>query len=229
MLRIGLTGGIGSGKSTVTAALSELGALVIDADLLAREVLAPGSDGLAAVVDRFGASVVASDGSLDRSALASAVFGDESARRALEAITHPRIAERTAELIASAAPDRIIVHDVPLLVEKRMGSAYHLVLVVDAHPETRLERLVHQRGMSEADARARMDHQATDDQRLVAADVVLSNEGSVQEVREATRTLWAQRLLPFDKNLREGRVHRRTDAPVLIDHDDRWPATAERI
>ena len=174
MLRIGLTGGIGSGKSTVTAALGELGALVIDADQLAREVLAPGSDGLQAVVERFGPGVLAADGSLDRPALASAVFGDESARRDLEAITHPRIAERTAQLMAQAPADKIVVHDVPLLVEKRMGSAYHLVIVVDAHQATRLERLVQQRGMSEADARARMDHQATDDQRLVAADVVRS-------------------------------------------------------
>ena len=229
MLRIGLTGGIGSGKSTVTAALAEFGAVVIDADLLAREVLAPGSDGLQAVVARFGEGVLAVDGSLDRPALASAVFGDESARRDLEGITHPRIAERTAQLMAEVPADQIVVHDVPLLVEKRMGSAYHLVIVVDAHQATRLERLVQQRGMSEADARARMDHQATDDQRLVAADVVLSNEGSVEETRAATRTLWEERLLPFDANLRAGRVHRRPDTPVLVDYDDRWPAIAERI
>lgn len=229
MLRIGLTGGIGSGKSTVTATLAELGALVVDADALAREVVAPGTDGLAAVVERFGPGVLAADGALDRPALASAVFGDGAARADLEGILHPRIAERTAQLMAGARPDQIVVHDVPLLVEKRMGAAYHLVLVVDAHPETRLERLVATRGMSPADARARMDHQASDDQRLAAADVVLSNEGTVEQVQEATRSLWRDRLLPFDDNLRAQRVSRPAQAPVLSDYDESWPATAARL
>lgn len=229
MLRIGLTGGIGSGKSTVTGILEELGALVIDADALAREVVAADTEGLAAVVERFGPGVMAADGSLDRPALASAVFGDEQARRDLEAITHPRIAARTAQLMTEAGPDRIIVHDVPLLVEKRMGSNYHLVVVVDAHPATRLERLVQQRGMPEADARARMDHQASDDQRRAAADVVISNEGSLDEVRDATRRLWEDRILPFDANLRAGRVARPAETPVLVDYDEEWPATAARL
>ncbi len=229
MLRIGLTGGIGSGKSTVTKALAELGAYVIEADVLARDVIAPGTDALAAVVERFGEGVLCADGSLDRPALASVVFGDQAARGDLEAIMHPRIADRTAELIDRAGPDQIIVHDVPLLVEKRMGADYHVVIVVDAHPATRLERLVRERGMSESDARARMAHQATDDQRLAAADVVLSNEGSVADVRAATGALWSERLVPFDANLRAGHVYRRPDEPVLVDYDDRWPATAERI
>ncbi len=229
MLRIGLTGGIGSGKSTVTAALAELGAVIVDADVLAREVVAPGTDGLRAVAARFGEQVQAADGSLDRPALASAVFGDDNARADLEAILHPRIAARTADLMDAASDDQIVVHDVPLLVEKRMGSAYHLVLVVDADPRTRLDRLVTQRGMSEADARARMDHQASDDQRLAAADVVISNEGSVEEVREATRALWQERLLPFDANLRAGRVYRAERTPVISAYDDSWPATAARL
>lgn len=229
MLRIGLTGGIGSGKSTVTATLAELGALVVDADALAREVVAPGTDGLAAVVERFGPGVLGADGALDRPALASAVFGDAGARADLEGILHPRIADRTAHLMATARPDQIVVHDVPLLVEKRMGSAYHLVIVVDAHPETRLERLVDTRGMSPADARARMDHQASDDQRLAAADVVLSNEGTVEQVQHATRSLWRERLVPFDENLRAQRVARPAQTPVLTDYDESWPATAARL
>ncbi|GAB94406.1 dephospho-CoA kinase [Kineosphaera limosa] len=229
MLRIGLTGGIGSGKSTATGALAELGALVVDADALSREVVAPGTDGLSAVVERFGEGVLDSDGALNRSALATAVFDDEDARRELEAIIHPRIATRTSELMASAAPDQIVVHDVPLLVEKRMGPNYHLVVVIDAHQGTRLERLVQQRGMSEAQARARMDHQASDDQRLAAADVVLSNDGPVHELQQATRALWEQRLVPFDENLRADRVARPAQQAVLADYDPSWASTAQRL
>lgn len=229
MLRIGLTGGIGSGKSTATGILAELGALVIDADALAREVVAAETDGLRAVVERFGDGVLAMDGSLDRAALAGAVFGDEAARRDLEGIIHPRIASRTAQIMDSAAPEQIVVHDVPLLVEKRMGPNYHLVVVVDAHQGTRLDRLVRQRGMSEAEARARMDHQASDDQRLAAADVVIRNEGSIEEVQDATRRLWQERFVPFDENLRAGRVARPALLPVLTDYDEDWATTADRL
>lgn len=229
MLRIGLTGGIGSGKSTVTGTLAQMGALVVDADALAREVVAPETDGLRAVVQRFGDGVLAADGSLDRSALAAGVFGDENARRDLEGIIHPRIASRTAAIMDSAGPEQIVVHDVPLLVEKRMGPNYHLVVVVDAHQGTRLERLVQLRGMSEAEARARMDHQANDDQRLAAADVVICNESSLEEVQDTTRLLWQERLVPFDENLRAGRVARPANLPALTDYDETWATTAERL
>ena len=148
MLRTGLTGGTGSGKSTVAHRLGERGAFVVDADVLAREVVAPGSEGLAAVVQEFGPEVLAPDGALDRTALAAVVFGDDGRRRALEAITHPLIAHRTGELVAAAPDDAVLVHDVPLLVEKRMGAGYHLVVVVDAPVEDRVRRLVG-RGMPE--------------------------------------------------------------------------------
>jgi dephospho-CoA kinase len=139
---VGLTGGIGAGKSTVARRLAEHGATIVDADALAREVLAPGTEGLAAVTARFGAGVLRPDGSLDRAALARVAFADDDSRRALEAITHPRIADRTAELFAAAAEDAVVVHDVPLLVEKGMAARYQLVVVVDAPVEVRVGRLV---------------------------------------------------------------------------------------
>jgi dephospho-CoA kinase len=189
MRRIGLTGGIGSGKSTVCAILAGLGASVIDADALAREVVAPGSEGLAAVVDAFGVGVLAADGSLDRAALAGKVFADEKARQTLNGITHPRIAARTRALIAQLPDDAVLVHDVPLLVELGMQGAYHLVLVVDAPDELRLARLV-SRGLTADDARARIAAQATREQRLAAADVVIDNSGTLEELRSQVRSVW---------------------------------------
>lgn len=227
MLRIGLTGGIGSGKSTVAAAFVDLGAVVVDADVVAREVVEPGSPGLAAVQERFGPEIVTGEGALDRAALASRVFGDEAARGELEAILHPLIRDRTEQLVAAAGEDAVIVHDVPLLVEKRMGSAYHLVLVVEASVPTRLERLAG-RGMSESDARARMSHQASDDQRRAAADIVLSNDGDRNDLRERLETLWHERLRPYSENLRARRIAR-PDVPVLADPDPRWEQTATRL
>ena len=178
MLRVGLTGGIGSGKSTVAQRFSALGAVVVDADVLAREVVAPGSEGLGLVSGRFGDRVLAPDGGLDRAALGAIVFADPSARRALEEITHPLIARRTGELFAAAPTDAVVVHDVPLLVEKHMGPGYHLVVVVDADEQVRLDRLVQTRGMDVEDARRRIAAQASEQERRAAADVWLDNGGS---------------------------------------------------
>jgi len=204
VLRIGLTGGTGSGKSTAAARLSERGAVVVDADRLAREVVAPGTPGLAAVVAEFGPDVLTSAGELDRAALAAAAFASDERRRALESITHPRIAARTAELAAAAPPDAVLVHDVPLLVEKRMAPGYHLVVVVDAPVEERVRRLVG-RGLDEADARRRIAAQADDEARRRAADVWLDNVGSPDELREAVDVLWEHRFGPFRDNLVAGR------------------------
>ncbi len=205
MLRIGLTGGTGSGKSTVASRLAERGAVVVDADALAREVVAPGTDGLAAVVEEFGAQVLGPDGALDRAALAAIVFADEGRRRALEAITHPLIGRRTAQIVAAAPADALLVHDVPLLVEKRMGAGYHLVVVVDAPVETRVGRLVG-RGLPEDDARRRIASQAADADRRAAADVWLDNAGTPQDLERAVDRLREERLLPFRDNLLAGRA-----------------------
>ena len=195
MLRVGLSGGIGSGKSTVAQRFSELGGVVIDADQLAREVAAPGSEGLAAIADRFGDSVLEEDGALNRAALGTLVFSDPQARRDLEQITHPRIAARTGELIGHAAEDAIVVHDVPLLVETGQAGSYDRVLVVEAPEELRVPRLV-ARGMPEDDARARIAAQATDEQRRAVADVVLRNDGTPERLRAQVDRFWAERVEP---------------------------------
>lgn len=229
MLRVGLSGGIGSGKSTVADRLRELGAVVVDSDLLAREVVAPGSDGLAAVVERFGPGVLAADGSLDRAALGAIVFADADGRRDLERITHPRIAARAGELVAAAPPEAVVVHDVPLLVEKHMGAGYHLVLIVDTDESTRIARLTTLRGLTEADAKARIAAQATDEQRRAAADVLLPNNGSVEQVRAAVDALWRDRLVPFNDNLVHGRRSRGPEVPTLVGPDASWPVEAGRL
>ncbi|MEZ5119282.1 MAG: dephospho-CoA kinase [Candidatus Nanopelagicales bacterium] len=189
MRRIGLTGGIGSGKSTVSAMLADLGAHVIDADTIAREVVAPGTDGLAALVEAFGPDILTSDGSLNRAALADRAFADESARARLNAITHPRIAARTAELMRKIPENAVLVHDVPLLVEVGLQDAYDMVLVVDAPDDVRVRRLL-ERGLDEQDARARIAAQATREQRLAVADVVLDNSGSLGDLREQVERAW---------------------------------------
>nr|WP_204261243.1 dephospho-CoA kinase [Blastococcus saxobsidens] len=188
-MRIGLTGGIGSGKSTVSALLAERGAVVVDADRIAREVLAPGTPGLAAVVTEFGPEVVTPDGSLDRAALAAIVFSDDAARRRLDGLVHPLVRRRTAELVAAAPDDSVVVNDVPLLVETGQAGSYDLVLVVEADVETRITRLVG-RGLTEADARARIAAQATDEQRRAAADVVLDNSGTPERLAEQVQEFW---------------------------------------
>jgi dephospho-CoA kinase len=190
---VGLSGGAGAGKSTVARRLKELGAVVIDADALAREVVEPGTDGLRDVVEAFGHQVLRPDGSLDRAALAAVVFADPEQRRRLEQITHPRIAARTSEILASAPDDAVVVHDVPLLVEKGLAPAYDVVVIVDATFEGRVQRLVG-RGLSEADARARIAAQATEEERRAVADVWLENDGSTDELVRQVDLLWHERL-----------------------------------
>jgi dephospho-CoA kinase len=228
MLRVGLTGGIGSGKSTVSAQLESLGAVVVDADAVAREVVEPGTPALAAVADRFGAEVVDRDGGLDRPALGRVVFGDPAALRDLEALTHPAIWARTAQIIDDAGPDAVVVHDMPLLVEKGMGADYHLVVVVGAAEELRLRRLVELRGMTEADARARLAAQADDEARRAAADVWLDNEATPEALRALVLRLWTERIEPFELNLRHG-IRSRLSHPTLSAPDPDWPAQAARL
>ncbi len=193
MLRIGLTGGIGSGKSTVAGLLAARGALVVDADRIAREVVEPGTGGLAAVVDAFGPGVLTADGALDRAALASIVFSDPEARARLDAIVHPLVRARAEEVVAQAPPHAVVVQDVPLLVETGQAGRYDLVLVVEADLETRVARLV-RRGLDEEDARARIAAQATDQQRRAVADVVLDNSGDPEALAAQVERFWAERV-----------------------------------
>lgn len=228
VLRVGLTGGIGSGKSAVAARLAERGAVLIDADAVAREVVAPGTDGLAEIVAAFSDTVLDADGALDRAALGALVFADQTARRRLESITHPRVRARTAELTAAAAPDAIVVNDVPLLVEVGLAPTYHLVIVVQTAVPTRLERLARDRGMSRAEAERRMAAQADDARRRAVADVVLTNDGSLADLHDAVDALWVRRLLPYEDNLRE----RRVVPPGRIDRagaDATWPEQYARL
>ena len=194
MTRIGLTGGIGAGKSTVARELERLGALVVDADAIAREVVAPGTPGLAAVVAEFGDSVLTPDGSLDRPALGRIVFADPAARARLEAITHPLIRAESARRAAAAPPGAVVVHDVPLIVERGLAAQYDLVVVVGADEDVRLERLVRDRGMTREDALARIRAQATDAERRAVADVWLDNSGTQEELLAQVRHLWRERL-----------------------------------
>jgi dephospho-CoA kinase len=193
-VQIGLTGGIGSGKSTAARRFAELGALVIDADAVAREVVEPGTEGLAAVVAEFGDQVLDGDGRLDRPALARVVFADGAARERLNAILHPRIRARVAERIAAAPPGTVVVQDVPLLAETDQAGAYDLVVVVEAREELRVQRLARDRGMPAEQARARMAAQASDEQRRAIADVVLVNDGSPDDLRARVDALWRARV-----------------------------------
>ncbi|MDT5038735.1 MAG: dephospho-CoA kinase [Micromonosporaceae bacterium] len=191
---VGLTGGIGAGKSAVADRLAELGAVVIDADRLARAAVAPGTEGLAEVVAAFGDGVLTTDGALDRQALASRVFGDDGARRRLEEIIHPRVRARTAELVAAAPADAVVVNDVPLLVEAGLAPAYEVVVVVAADEQTRIGRLVADRGMTPEQARERIRAQATDEQRRAVADVVIVNNGTREALRRRVDEVWHERL-----------------------------------
>ena len=193
MLRIGLTGGIGSGKSTVSRLLGEHGAVIVDADAIAREVVAPGTQGLAAIVEAFGAAVLAADGSLDRPRLAAVVFADPEARGTLDGIVHPLVRARARELEAAAPPGAVVVHDVPLLAETGQGSAYDVVVVVEADPDMRVARLV-ERGLTAEDARARIAVQATDEERRAIADVVLDNSGTPEELAQQVERFWQERV-----------------------------------
>jgi dephospho-CoA kinase len=195
VLRIGLTGGIGSGKSTVAALLAERGARVVDADRIAREVVEPGTPGLAAVVAEFGEGVLAADGALDRPALAALVFADPAARARLDAVVHPLVRARAAEQLAAAPPDAVVVQDVPLLVETGNAGSHDLVLVVETDQDIRVARLV-DRGMTAEDARARIASQATDAQRRAVADVVLRNDGDRDALAAQVDRFWAERVAP---------------------------------
>ena len=183
-MRVGLTGGIASGKSTVSAALAELGAVVIDADLLAREVVARGTDGLAEVVAAFGPGILTGDGDLDRPALGAIVFSDEAKRRVLEAIIHPRVRARSAELEATAGPDDLVVHDIPLLAETAgAAGVFDAVVVVDAPSEVQVERMLGDRGWTREDAEARIAAQATREDRRAIATYVIENTGTREDLR----------------------------------------------
>lgn len=187
---IGLTGGVGAGKSTVAREFARLGALVIDADVVAREVVARGTPGQDAVLARFGRSVLGADGELDRAALAREVFGDDTARSDLNAIVHPLVGRRSAELVAAAPRDAIIVYDVPLLAETGMAPNFERVVVVEAGVDTRLRRLAG-RGMDADQARARMRAQATDEQRRAIADYVIDNDADLDETNRQVAEVWA--------------------------------------
>ncbi|MFF8282341.1 dephospho-CoA kinase [Streptomyces albus] len=195
MVKVGLTGGIGAGKSEVSRLLAEHGAVIVDADRIAREVVEPGTPGLAAVVAEFGEEVLAPDGSLDRPRLGSLVFADPDRLAALNAIVHPLVGERSAELereAAAADENAVIVHDVPLLTENGLAPLYDTVVVVDASDETRLDRLVRLRGMAEQEARARMAAQATREERLAVADIVIDNDGPIEELPPRVGAVWEQ-------------------------------------
>ncbi|MFG3548718.1 dephospho-CoA kinase [Streptomyces sp. NPDC047725] len=194
MLKVGLTGGIGAGKSEVSRLFVEHGAVLIDADRIAREVVAPGTPGLAAVVEAFGEDVLAADGSLDRPKLGSIVFADAGRLAVLNSIVHPLVGARSRELEQAAAPDAVVVHDVPLLTENGLAPLYDLVVVVDAAPATQLDRLVRLRGMAEEDARARMAAQATREQRRAIADVVIDNDVPLEELRRRVDEVWTELL-----------------------------------
>lgn len=189
MLKVGLTGGIGSGKSEVARRLAAYGAVVIDADTVAREVVEPGTPGLAAVVEEFGADVLAADGSLDRERLASRVFADDAARGRLNAIVHPLVRAETENRFAAAPADAVVINDVPLLVESGLAPSHDLVVVVEAPLELRLARLA-RRGLAEADALARIAAQATDEQRRALAHVVIVNDGTVEQLDRQVARLW---------------------------------------
>jgi dephospho-CoA kinase len=192
MLRVGLTGGIGAGKGEVARRLASYGALVVDADQLAREVVAPGTPGLAEVVEAFGAGVLLPDGSLDRQLLGAIVFSDATLLSRLNAITHPRVGERMREIEKAAGERDVIIHEIPLLVETGLANTFDVVVVVDAPPEAQVERLVRTRGMTRSQALARMSAQATREERLAAATLVVDNSGSLADLDGQVAALWGE-------------------------------------
>ncbi|MFD4726617.1 dephospho-CoA kinase [Streptomyces seoulensis] len=192
MLKVGLTGGIGAGKSEVSRLLVEHGAVLIDADRIAREVVAPGTPGLAAVVEAFGPEILAEDGSLDRPRLGAVVFADPEKLAVLNAIVHPLVGERSRELESAVSADAVVLHDVPLLTENGLAPLYDLVVVVDVSPATQLERLVRLRGTTEEDARARMAAQASREQRREIADIVIDNDVPLDALEKRVAEVWAE-------------------------------------
>ncbi|MEU8462828.1 dephospho-CoA kinase [Streptomyces sp. NPDC029003] len=192
MLKVGLTGGIGAGKSEVSRLLAGYGAVVVDADRIAREVVEPGTPGLAAVVEAFGEGVLTAGGALDRPKLGAVVFADPERLKTLNAIVHPLVGARSAELERAAGPDAIVVHDVPLLAENGLAPLYDLVVVVDAAPATQLARLTALRGMTGDEATARMAAQATREQRLAVATLVIDNDGPLEALEPQVRAVWQE-------------------------------------
>jgi len=227
VLRIGLTGGIGAGKSTVSATFHELGGVVVDGDVIAREVVEPGTPGLASLVDAFGADILTPDGALNRPALAKIAFSDDEKRATLNGIVHPLVAQRRSELIAAADEDAVVIEDIPLLVESQMAPLFGLVVVVHADADVRVERLIEYRGFSEEDARARIAAQATEEQRRAVADVWLDNAGEPDDLVAAARRLWHDRIEPFAANLAAGRPA--PGSADVVPADPQWPAQAQRI
>ncbi len=226
MLRIGLTGGIGAGKSTVSAAFNECGGIIVDGDVIAREVVEPGTEGLSALVDAFGADILLPDGALNRPALAAKAFVDDERRATLNGIVHPLVGRRREEIIAAVSDDAVVVEDIPLLVETGIAPMFPLVVVVHADEETRVERLI-KRGMDEADARARIAAQASEEQRLAIADVLLDNSGSQGALVESARDVWYQRVLPLAHNIRTRETV--CNPPALVPFDPAWADDASRI
>lgn len=196
MLKIGLTGGIGSGKSTVADLLSSEGFLIIDADQIAREIVEPGQPALAELVEAFGPEIIKKDGSLDRPGLAAKAFVDPEHTALLNSITHPRIAEETARRFAEAEANgtKVAIYDMPLLVDKGLDRGMDMVLVVDVNVEERVRRLVEKRGLGEEDVRRRIDSQVPDEVRLKAADVVIDNNGSLDDLKENMKNVIAEIL-----------------------------------
>ena len=190
-VRVGLTGGIASGKSTVSAILAELGAVVIDADLIAREVVARGTPGLAAVVTEFGPGLLTPDGDLDRPAMGALVFAEPEARRRLEAIIHPLVHERSAQLEAEAPSDAVVVHDIPLLAEVGRAGSFDAVVVVDAPTHVQLARMVEDRGWTREEAESRIAAQAAREDRLAIATYVVANTGTLAELRDRVEQVYA--------------------------------------
>ncbi|WP_182897109.1 dephospho-CoA kinase [Microbispora sp. H10830] len=190
MLKVGLTGGIGSGKSEVSRRLAARGAVVVDADKIAREVVEPGTPGLAEIVEAFGEDVIRSDGTLDRERLGAIVFADAEKLKVLNGIVHPKVGERSEQLQREAPDDAVVVYDVPLLAENNLAPLYDVVIVVDTPDEVRLERLLRFRGMPEADARARIAAQASREDRLRIADIVIRNEGSLVDLDARVDKVW---------------------------------------
>lgn len=190
ILNVGLTGGIASGKSVVSQRLAEHGAVVIDADKLAREVVAPGTQGLQEIREQFGQGVITEDGSLDRPALGKIVFDDDGARARLNAIIHPRVRAAAAQIRKEASPGTVVVEDIPLLVETGQQDRFDHVVVVQAPHEERIRRMVQDRGMSREEAESRIQAQATDQQRAAAADTVLDNSASIEDLNSQVDHLW---------------------------------------
>jgi len=222
-----LTGGIGAGKSALSATFAECGGIIVDGDVIAREVVQPGTEGLASLVEAFGDDILLPDGSLDRPALAAKAFADDEARQKLNGIVHPLVGKRRSEIIAAVAEDAVVVEDIPLLVESGMAPLFPLVVVVHADVEVRVRRLVEQRGMSEEDARARIAAQADDEQRRAVADVWLDNSGSQSDLERRALGVWHNRILPFAHNVTQRQIAR---APArLVPPDPSWPEQAQRI